>query len=77
MKIKFLQGLAGPKYVYNPGDIADMGEKQAVRLCKAGIARPVKEAQTETATMPVGETAAVKDKASKKAKSKKSKTQKG
>ncbi len=75
MKIKFLQGLAGPKYVYNPGDIADMGEKQAVRLCKAGIARPVKEAQTETATMPVGETAA--DKASKKAKSKKSKTKKG
>lgn len=74
MKIKFLQGLAGPKYVYNPGDIADMGEKQAVRLCKAGIARPVKEAQTETATMPVGETAA---EASKKAKSKKSKTKKG
>jgi len=47
MKIKFKQGLAGPNYNYNPGDQADFDEKQAIRLCEAGIAAPVKIENTE------------------------------
>jgi len=57
MKIKFIQGLAGPDYSYSPGNIDDVEEKQAIRLCEAGIARPVKEKEVETATKPKPETA--------------------
>lgn len=60
MKIKILKGLAGPKFVYNPGDVVEMEDKQAIRLCKAGIAQPIKEQKTETAVKPPGENAAIK-----------------
>lgn len=58
MKIKMLQGLAGPEFVYNPGDVVEMEKKQATRLCKAGIAKPIEGEEIETATKPQGETAA-------------------
>lgn len=49
MKIKFKNGIAGPNYNYDPGDTANFEEKQAIRLCEAGIAQPVKEKVIETA----------------------------
>lgn len=52
MEIKFKQGLAGPAYSYNPGDVADMEESQAIRLCEKGIAEPVKDKKVETQTAP-------------------------
>lgn len=49
MKIKFKTGISGASYNYGPGDVADFEEEQAIRFCEAGIARPVKEKDVETA----------------------------
>jgi len=49
MKIKFKTGISGASYNYGPGDVVDFEEEQAIRFCEAGIARPVKEKDVETA----------------------------
>lgn len=49
MKIEFKQGLSGPAYSYNPGDIDDIKKEKAIRFCEAGIATPVKEKVVEKA----------------------------
>ena len=48
MKIKFKTGISGPNYSYSKGDEADFDKKKAIRLCEAGIARPIKEEDVET-----------------------------
>jgi len=50
VRIKIKQGLAGPAYSYSKGDIVEFPKKEAIRLCEAGIAQPVKEKVTETAS---------------------------
>ena len=52
MKVKFKQALSGPAYSYSAGDVADMEESQAIRLCEKGIAGPVKEKKNEKQTAP-------------------------
>ena len=47
MKIKFKTGISGPNYSYSKGDEADFDKKKAIRLCEAGIARPIKEEDIE------------------------------
>jgi len=49
MKIKFKTGISGVNYNYGPGDVATFEEEQAIKFCEAGIARPVKEKDIETA----------------------------
>ena len=59
MKVKFKQALAGPAYSYSAGDVADIEESQAIRLCEKGIAEPVKEKKTEKQTAPEPENQAL------------------
>ena len=52
MRIKIKQGLSGPAYSYSAGDIVDLPQKKAIKLCEAGIAQPVKEKEIEKQTKP-------------------------
>lgn len=57
MKIKFDVSIAGVNYNYDIGDTAEMPKSQAIRLCKAGIAHPLKEKDIETQVERPNETA--------------------
>ena len=50
MKIQFKQSIAGPKYAYSRGEVAEFNKKEAIRLCEKGIAQPLKEKVTETSS---------------------------
>jgi len=47
MEIQFDVSIAGKSYSYQPGERADISQKQAIRLCEAGIAHPIKNKKTE------------------------------
>jgi len=49
MKVCIKTSIAGARYAYGPGDIAEVDEAEAMRLIRAGIAEPVEE-KPETAT---------------------------
>ena len=44
MRIKFLVGVAGLRYAYAPGEVADIPRRDAERWIEAGVAEPVGEA---------------------------------
>lgn len=43
MKVKMLQGMAGPDFTLRPGDIYEFKSEEAKRLFEHGIAQPVKQ----------------------------------
>jgi hypothetical protein len=49
MKIKMLTGIAGATWFAKPGDIVERDEKEAMSLCKAGLAEPVAEKASDKA----------------------------
>lgn len=48
MKIEYTMGRAGNDEVINAGDIKDKPQSEAIRLIKAGKAKPVKSKKVET-----------------------------
>jgi len=43
VKIRLLTGMVGPGIAFEPGDIVDWSETEAIRLVAAGVAVPVGE----------------------------------
>jgi hypothetical protein len=56
MKVRFLTGIAGIKFIYAPGDEVEMNASEAERWIKSGAAEFVLTT-VETATMDKPETA--------------------
>jgi hypothetical protein len=50
MKVKLLCGRVGARIVQNPGDIIEVGEKEAASLIASGGAVPAGAPKKETAT---------------------------